>query len=215
MSSNEPFGPVTMPAPGSSVIPRPAAPVTRFDSLKGRAGTLALRSGPLVMYQVNRIGRTGATGGALLLFTAIFFFSALLPQQKQLSSLEQQLQLARRSGGMAESAPVRLNRFMSALPRRSELPTIAGRVFTLAAASHITLDRGRYELTPMRAGHLAQYRMTFPIKGHYPDIRHFLDAVLSGIPSAAVEGMRIERKAVGEDTVAADLRINIFVRNDT
>ncbi len=215
MSAVEPIGPVTQPTQPTAVALRTNRVVAQILPLKERLGTALTRSGPMLVYQMNRIGRTGAAGAAMLLFAVIFFFSALLPQRQQLMALEHQIQLAHRPGGLAETAPVRLSRFMSSLPRRSELPTVVGQVFTLAATANVTLDRGRYELSPVRGGNLAQYRMTFPIKGHYPDIRQFIDSVLTAIPSAAVEGMRIERKAVGDDNVAADLRFSVFVRNDS
>ena len=67
----------------------------------------------------------------------------------------------------------------------------------------------------MHSGHLARYRMTFPIKGHYPAIRHFVDATLLAVPSAAVEGLRIERKSAGDDSVEVELGFSVFVRNIT
>jgi Tfp pilus assembly protein PilO len=149
----------------------------------------------------------------MMLFAVVFLVSAMLPQQHDLSELERQLQAAHQPGNGRDAAPVRLSRFMNTLPRRSELPSIVGQVFKLAAAAQVTLDRGRYELSPMRAGNLAQYRMTFPIKGRYPDIRLFIDSVMTTVPSAALEGLRVERKAVGEETVSADLRLAVFVRN--
>ena len=79
----------------------------------------------------------------------------------------------------------------------------------------VVLEQGRYELTPLHSGHLARYRMSFPIKGSYPDIRRFIDATLSTIPAAALEGLRIERKNVGDAGVSADLRFSIFVRNES
>jgi Tfp pilus assembly protein PilO len=103
---------------------------------------------------------------------------------------------------------------MGSLPNRSELPVIVGKVFTLAGAAQVTLDRGKYEVAPLRSGQLAQYRMTFPVKGSYPNIREFIDSVLATVPSAALEGMRVERKSVGEESVSADLRFAIFVRNN-
>ena len=173
------------------------------------------RTGLMLLYQMNRIGRVGAAGATILLFAVIFFFSTVLPQQRELRALEQQLRQAYHLDNAAEPAPVRLNRFINTLPKRGDLPKILDQVFTLASAAGVTLDHGRYELSPTRAGHLAQYRMTFPIKGRYPAIRQFIDSILTTVPSAALQGLRIERKAIAEDSVAADLRFSVFLRNDT
>jgi hypothetical protein len=216
MSDIEPTAPADpRPVPATAGARLPAQRSAALAPLKALLGTALTRSVPMALYQMNRIGRAGAAGAAMLLFAVIFFFSAILPQQRELLSLDQRIKQAHHLNGAADSAPVKLNRFMNALPKRGDLPNLVGQVFTIAAASGVILDRGRYEMVPMRAGHLAQYRMTFPVKGHYPEIRKFIDAVLTAIPSVAVEGMRIERKAVGEENVAADLRFSIFVRNDS
>ena len=219
MSDIEPSNPANdalVPAvPAARVPARPPSPA--FKTAVARSvplNTLLKRTGPMILYQMNRIGGIGAAGAAVLLFAVIFFFSAVLPQQKQLITLEDQIRQAHHVNSSADSAPVRLNRFMNSLPKRSELPKILGQVFSLAGTSSVTLDKGRYEMSPTRSGHLAQYRMTFPIKGRYPDIRKFIDSVLTTVPSAALEGLHIERKAVGDDSVAADLRFSVFVRND-
>jgi hypothetical protein len=57
--------------------------------------------------------------------------------------------------------------------------------------------------------------MTFPVKGQYPAIRQFIDATLLAVPSAAVEGLRIERKNAGDDNVEAELGFSVFVRNES
>jgi hypothetical protein len=198
------------PAPSSAPAPvglAAAVPVRKF------MGIALARAVPMVMYQMNRIGRNGMAGSALILFTAVFFFSAVLPQFQQIAALKSDILQAQPHAGAGTTPPVRLNKFLDSLPKRSDLPQIAAQIFGLAAVAGVTLERGRYELTPMHSGHLARYRMVFPIKGRYPAIRHFVDATLMAIPSAAVEGLRIERKSVGEDNVEVELGFSVFVRN--
>jgi len=176
-------------------------------------GIAVTRVVPMLVYRMNQAGRSGMAGAALMLFAAVFFFSAVLPQLRQVSALRAEILQAQQHAGADATPHVRLNRFLDNLPKRSALPQIAAQIFSLAATSGVTLDRGRYELTPMHSGHLARYRMTFPIKGHYPAIRHFIDATLIAVPSAAVEGLRIERKSAGEDSVEVELGFSVFVRN--
>jgi len=212
MSAVEPVEnpvPAAIPASLGPPVPMPAAPVPARKFM----GVALTRVVPMLMYQMNRVGRSGMAGSALALFTAVFFFSALLPQYRQISALRGEILQAQRHGGADATPHVRLNRFLDNLPKRSALPQIAAQIFKLAAAAGVTLDRGRYELTPMHSGHIARYRMTFPIKGHYPAIRHFVDATLIAVPSAAVEGLRIERKTAGDDSVEVELGFSVFVRN--
>jgi hypothetical protein len=198
--------PPALPAPS---VPAAQAPVKK---IMGIAVTRAL---PMVVYQMNRVGRSGLAGAALILSAGVFFFSAVLPQYARISALRGEILQAQHNVGSDATPHVRMNRFVDNLPRRSALPQIAGEIFKLAAAAGVTLDRGRYELAPLHSGHLARYRMTFPIKGRYPAIRHFIDTTLTAVPSAAVEGLRIERKTAGDDSVEAELGFTVFVRNES
>jgi hypothetical protein len=202
-SAAAPAVPAVAPATGL-----PAAP-----AVKTFMGIALNRAVPMLVYQMNRVGRSGMTGAALILFAGIFYFSAVLPQVRQISDLRNEIAQAQQQTGAEATPPVRLSRFVDNLPKRSALPQITGQIFKLAAATGVTLDRGHYELTTMHSGHLARYRMTFPIKGRYPAIRNFVDATLAAIPAAAIEGLRIERKNVGDDNVEVELGLAVFVRN--
>jgi hypothetical protein len=215
VSAMEPTDPATQAALVQvSPPPAPIATVGRMPAAQMLRTTMT-RSVPMMVYQLNRIGRSGLAGVALTLFAGIFLFAAVLPQYREISNLREQIREAQRPGSNDPTPHVRLGRFVDGLPKRSELPVIAGRIFTMAASSGVVLEQGRYELTPLHSGHLARYRMSFPIKGSYPDIRRFIDATLSTIPAAALEGLRIERKNVGDAGVSADLRFSIFVRNES
>jgi hypothetical protein len=220
MSADEPVedsSAAAMPMPAPQPTLAPPAPMQHAIKLPARklAGTAIARVVPTILYQMNRIGPTGVAGSALFLFAGIFFFSAVLPQYAQIAALRESINHAQLTGNSDPAPRVRLSRFVENLPKRSELPAIAGQVFKLAAVAGVTLDRGHYEFAPLHSGHLARYRMTFPIKGRYPDIRHFIDATLRAVPSAAIDGLRIERKNAGDDTVNADLRFTVFVRNES
>ncbi len=213
MSAMEPSDPENQAALTVRLAPLAAAAPRQL--LNARMRTAAVRSIPMLMYRLNRIGRGGLAGAALMLCSAILIFTAVLPQSREISSLREEIREAQRTGTTDQSPRVRLGRFMDTLPKRSELPGIVGQIFKLAAVAGVTLDQGRYELAPLHSGQVARYRMSFPIKGRYPSIRQFIDAVLSTVPAAAVDGMRIERKTAGDVNVDADLRFSIFVRNQS
>jgi len=103
---------------------------------------------------------------------------------------------------------------LAALPPRSEAPEIVAKILEEARASGVELPRGQYEYLPARDGVAARYRMTFPVHATYPQLREFMDRTLVALPAVAVEGMRIERKAVGEPGVDAELRLSAFVRSE-
>jgi hypothetical protein len=76
----------------------------------------------------------------------------------------------------------------------------------------LALERGTYDLAPMRSGHLVRARMTFPVHGRYPDVRRFVDTTLATIPGAAVDGLRLQRKDIGAVEIDADIRFALYLR---
>jgi hypothetical protein len=103
---------------------------------------------------------------------------------------------------------------LAALPQRDDAPTVVGKVFAQAAAAGVELPRGQYEFVPSRDGVAARYRMTFPVRTTYPKLRDFMDRTLIALPAVAVEGLRIERKNVGDEQVDAELKLSAYVRSE-
>ncbi len=103
---------------------------------------------------------------------------------------------------------------MASLPARAEVPSVVAKILEEAQASGVELPRGQYEYMPARDGVAARYRMTFPVRATYPKIREFMDRTLVALPAVAIEGLRIERKNVGDDSVDAELKLSAYVRSD-
>jgi hypothetical protein len=47
------------------------------------------------------------------------------------------------------------------------------------------------------------------MRGTYPQIRGFVAAVLKSIPIASVDGLRFERKKIGETLLDAQMRLTL------
>jgi hypothetical protein len=147
-----------------------------------------------------------------VVLAATLFIANNLPQGSAVAALKSQLaQLAPVAKGVA--APLS-GSALAALPPRGEAPEIVAKILEEARASGVELPRGQYEYLPARDGVAARYRMTFPVHATYPQLREFMDRTLVALPAVAVEGMRIERKAVGEEGVDAELRLSAYVRSD-
>jgi len=136
-----------------------------------------------------------------------------LMQGGVVAALRNQLSNAAPGVGGTVAAPLS-GAALSALPPRSEAPQIVAKILEEARASGVELPRGQYEYIPARDGVASLYRMTFPVHATYPQLRTFMDRTLLALPAVAVDGMRIERKAVGEDAVDAELKFSAFVRSD-
>jgi hypothetical protein len=102
---------------------------------------------------------------------------------------------------------------LGGLPARDDASEVLARIYQEAQGAGVELPRGQYEYLPARDGVAAHYRMTFPVHAAYPQLRTFMDRTLTALPSVAVEGLRIERKNVGDEAVDAELKLAAFVRD--
>ncbi len=173
----------------------------------------ATRAVAEVMYQLRRIGMAATAGIAAVVLAATLFIAQNLPQGATVAALKSQLlRLAPAGKGAAVAAPTGLS--LASLPPRGEAPGVVAKILEEANASGVGLPRGQYEYVPARDGVAARYRMTFPLRASYPKIREFMDRTLLALPAVAVDGLRIERKNVGDDTVDAELKLSAYVRSD-
>ena len=196
-------------APASPVLPAvPSAGHSVTDLV--HFGNRALAE---TLYQARRLGTAMLAGIAAVVLAATVFIANNLPQGGLVAALKSQLvHLTPVAGGIG-AGPLS-GSVLSALPPRGEAPEIVAKILEEARASGVDLPRGQYEFVPARDGVAARYRMTFPVHATYPQLREFMDRTLVALPAVAVEGMRIERKGVGEDAVDAELRFSAYVRSD-
>jgi hypothetical protein len=211
----EPAAPVrdvAGPAPGKPSA-RPVASVAspRRTAVPARLQAAAAQLVPKVQYRIARLGVTGQAGLAALAAAAVLALSAVLPAQRALQTLTTDLVRARQSHVPA-SAGAGGPQLLATLPTRTQMPAVIGQVFTEAKAAGVSLDTGHYTYTAAKGGVIAHYELEFPVKASYPDIRNFIDRTLIAVPSAALAKLRLERKAVGDGVVAANVVFVVFVR---
>lgn len=178
-----------------------------------RIQVLGSRALAETLYQARRLGVATLAGIASVVVAATLFIANNLPQGAAVAALKSQLsQLAPVAKGAA-MAPLS-GSVLASLPPRGEAPNIVAKILEEARASGVELPRGQYEYVPSRDGVAARYRMTFPVHASYPRLREFMDRTLVALPAVAVEGLRIERKGVGDDSVDAELKLSAYVRSD-
>jgi hypothetical protein len=194
-------------------------PVTHSPG-RGLAQRLTTGLIPYLSHQAQYVGRVGVIGVALIVFSVVCFVSANSTLHQQLVQLRLNLaesqrdQLARHRAGTDVTPASQLQTFVKKLPARAELPAITQQVVLQATAAGLALERGSYDFSVTHGGQIVRARLSFPVEGSYPNIRRFIDGTLASIPGAAVDGLRLERKNIGSDDIAADIRFAVFLRND-
>jgi len=193
-------------APAGLVRPTVATALARFQSFTNRAVAEST-------YRLRRVGATGLAGIALVVAALVLFIANNLPQSTAVTVLKAQI-LRLAPLGHAPVAATPGGTVLAALPQRDDAPTVVGKVFAQAAAAGVELPRGQYEFVPSRDGVAARYRMTFPVHTTYPKLRDFMDRTLIALPAVAIEGLRVERKKVGDEQVDAELKLSAYVRSE-
>ena len=209
-----------MPEPASSqVLGAPATPVTPPAAPKSQASAALtwLQSAPVqllpyVQYQLTRLGVAGQAGVAALAAAAVIAVSVLLPAKQAVQNLTDDLARLRHAP-VSASASQKAPNLLASLPARTEISAVIAQVYAEAKGANVSLDSGHYVYTPAKGGAVSRYELEFPVKASYPDIRTFIDHTLSAVPAAALGKLRLERKAVGDAVVAADIVFVVFVRS--
>jgi hypothetical protein len=163
-------------------------------------------------WRLRKVGNSGLVGIGLLVGAAVLYGANTLPQGKAIAALKLQLARLGPAAQASASAP-QVQVALGGLPARDDASEVLARIYQEAQGAGVDLPRGQYEYLPARDGVAAHYRMTFPVHAAYPQLRTFMDRTLTALPSVAVEGLRIERKNVGDEAVDAELKLAAFVRD--
>ena len=204
------LAPAEWAAPASS----PLASAATAPSALERIQSLGGRAIAETTYQLRRLGATTLAGIAAMAAAATVFVASNLPQGAAVTSLQSELAQRPAAAGGTALAGAAGGALLAALPPRSEAPEVVAKIYEEAQAAGVELPRGQYEYLPARDGAAARYRMTFPVHASYPQIRSFLDRTLIALPAVAVEGLRIERKNVGDGSVDAEVKLAAYVGSE-
>jgi hypothetical protein len=164
---------------------------------------------------LRRLGAAGVLGAGVLLGCAGFYVNGLAPAEEQARAQRVALQaLSSREAQQPVSTGGReaeLQRFYGLFPAATQLTDEVERLHVLARRAGLDLARGEYRLERPEAG-LWAYRITLPVRGGYAQLRHFLSAVLSEMPTASVDALRFERTKAADTQLEAQVRLTLHAR---
>ena len=160
---------------------------------------------------------------ALLAIALAVYFSAVVPARESQVELAERVdfeqQKARRIGRQTQQTPVlspqaELAQFKSFFPPLAEVNKWVDEIYSAARRERLSLQRGEYKLMPDKEGGLVRYQIVLPLKGSYPQIRRFVAEVLEEIPAVAIDDISIRREKIGDASVEARLRLNLYMRSE-
>lgn len=162
--------------------------------------------------------------GSLLAFGAGFYFSVVDPARDDLAAMRRNLLALQQEIRRADYAPARpvqpaastqLAQFYQFFPSERSLPDWMDKIFAAAGENELTLVQGEYQVSRESSGKLLRYQVTLPLKGTYPNIRGFIDGVLSEVPIASLDNVKFERQKIGENKVEATVSLTLYVGRES
>lgn len=166
-------------------------------------------------------GWPGMVGVGLLAGCMAFYWSAIQPAQARLDRVRQDALSLQEQARHADGAirrpltPVeQLAGFYRAFPDDRNLLPWLEKIFALAQNQNISLDQGEYKVTHDRVGRLMRYQMTMPVRGGYPQIRKYLDSLLTEIPIISLEQLQLGRNEIGDPVLEARIRLALYLEQE-
>ena len=203
------------PATQDEVVPVAAAvsattlPVVASQRIQINLG----RAVEEVRYRAGRVGSLGMIGIALAVGALATLVALALPLRDSISQLREVQSHPQSAGPTSTQALHEMTQVLASFPARSGAPEVMEKILAQATAAGVELPRGQYEFIADREGVAAHYRVSLAIKTGYPQLRDFMDRTLLALPGVGIESLRIERKNVGDDTIEAELKLAIFVKD--
>ena len=165
----------------------------------------------------EQLGAAGIVSLGLLLFCAFFFTNSVQPLERELEERREAAERLRsRAPVQIASAPDKadeVRRFYGLFPPVAKLPDELERIYRVARDSGLQIQQGEYRLES-RGAPLLSYRVNFPIRGTYAQIRRFVGTTLKDVPIASVDALRFERKRVADAQLEGQVRLTIHFRRE-
>jgi len=166
---------------------------------------------------LRALGVPGIIGIGVLVACIPFYFSAVVPAEREIRLLRQQALLAQpRVPPQAEMEDRRRSElldFYARFPLQQQLPDQLERVYTLAREAELELASGDYQYERPASG-LAAYHLTVSAAGTYARIRQFVDSILVQMPMTSLDTLSFERRSSTDSRIEARLRLTIYFRTE-
>lgn len=151
----------------------------------------------------------------LLVFSSGIFLSVITPAQRDRESLRQhlstlQMQGLRTEKSIRSASPTQLAIFYNHFPAERSLPDWLEKIQGAAKRNALLLQQGDYHIARDKGGKLLRYQIKMPINGSYLNIRKFLGAVLTEIPTASLDNVKFERQKIGDSTIEATVELSLY-----
>ena len=200
-----------VPYDGSEMLGAGSSPRAPDAGRNGVAALLRER----VARALLRAGWPGLIGVALLVLASILCYAGRISaDERRLVLADEHARLLR---GEVREAPVvsdreRLGTFYQRFPRAADLPVSLRRLHEHASARGVNLLRTVYRSATEAGTPLLQVTLSIPVEGEFDVLYDWLADLLREMPEVALESLSVERAATDTSVVAAELRLQLYLR---
>jgi Tfp pilus assembly protein PilO len=165
---------------------------------------------------LRHLGVPGVLALGLLALGLALYGAMLQPTRQRVLLAQQQLaslpeRMARAGHELARTPTQQLNTFYRAFPNEKTAPDWIGKIADIAHQNKLLLTQGEYVASRDPSSRLVRLQMTLPLHGSYPQIRQFLAAIQTQLPTVALEQVGFERQKIGDPLVDAKVRLVLFM----
>lgn len=162
--------------------------------------------------------------GGLLAFAAGFYFSMVQSALNEVEMRSHRLHALQEEARTAEhpesrltqlTTPKQLMAFYGFFPPERSIPDWIEKISNAAAKNRLYLRQGEYQVIRDKSSKLLLYQVMLPVKGTYPNLRSFIDEVLTEVPIASLDNVKFERQKIGDDALVSTVMITLHLRSET
>lgn len=158
-----------------------------------------------------------------LLLAAGLLHGVAVPRLEALLALEQPAARSGQASGRT-SGPLpddsaraailrrRYDAFTTVVSDEGQIPHMVDTVFANAVRRGLVLAQADYKRSDGHDDGFVTLEMRIPVKGAYPDVRHFVDDTLGAMPGVALKEATFRREVINSETVDAQLRFVFFLK---
>ncbi len=162
-------------------------------------------------YGAERLGWPGQLGLALGAAALAAWLAMVIPLEAENAERRASMaELRARIESQPDVVPAAEVRTLAALPGGNALLPLVAAVHAGARQQRIALELGEYVWQRESGNRPARYRMTFPARGSYMNLRGWTAALLAARPELVLEEFDLRRDNIGSESL--DARVQFSVR---
>jgi hypothetical protein len=151
----------------------------------------------------------------LCLVAAILQWLVLPTIEQHVSAMNDQLRNATLQDSHTTGTTLteeRLQAFHDRLSGGNEHTEVLQKIFAEAEKANITLQQGDYALIIEPDSNFSKLQILLPLKGSYPQIRIYTQALLETIPALSLDEIGFRRSSVSIPNVEAKLHLSLYTK---